>query len=73
MELKVRVAYRNEEGEVVSRREYRLRDYVGMIRTDLFRIISDVESLYYRLNDGKPKKEWAKDDLFDFEAMKHRL
>lgn len=44
-----------------------------MIRTDLFRTISDIENLFYRLNGGKPKKEWSRKDITEFDAMKHRL
>lgn len=73
MEPKVRVVYRNDEGKVVSKRDYLLTDYVGVIQTDLFRIISDIEGLYYRLNDGKPKRNWAQEDVQDFEALKHKL
>lgn len=48
LEPKVKVAYKNEIGEIVSVREYMLKDYCGIIQTDLFRIISDVENLFYR-------------------------
>lgn len=73
MAFKVKVKYRNELGDMISSREYLLSDYVGMIRTDLFRVITDVENLYYRLNDGKPKREWAASDMEDFNLLKHRL
>ena len=73
MAFKVKVKYRNELGDMISSREYLLSDYVGMIRTDLFRVITDVENLYYRLNDGKPKREWETSDMEDFNLVKHRL
>lgn len=29
--------------------------------------------MYYRLNEGKPKREWARDDVYEFEHLKHKL
>lgn len=44
-----------------------------MIRMDLFRVITDIENLYYRLNEGKAKREWRQRDLDEFNVVKHRL
>lgn len=72
-DIGVKVTYRNEKLEAVLERSYTLRDYAGMIRADLLRLITDIEDAFYRLNDNKPKESWSDDSWTSFCRIKHKL
>lgn len=44
-----------------------------MIRTDLLRLITDVEDMAYHANDNKPKEEWTDESWSTFCKIKHKL
>ena len=71
--LGVKVVYRNNQMEAVYEKEYTLRDYCDMLREDLLRLITDVEDLAYRANDGKCKEEWSDSTWEIFGKIKHKI
>lgn len=72
-DMNVRVDYRNERMEVVSEKTYSLSDYTAMLKTDLMRIIGDVEDLCYAVNDNRCKGEWSDESWTAFCRIKHKL
>lgn len=69
----VNVSYKNAKQETVCNRTYTFREYTEMIRVDLLRLISDVEDMAYKLNQGKPKSEWTDESWSAFCCIKHKL
>lgn len=71
--LGVKIVYRNKKLEPVYETTYSLRDYAEMIRTDILRLITDVEDVMYIANGNKPKEEWTDDSWIAFCKIKHKL
>lgn len=69
----VRIVRRNAKQEVISEETYSLKDYADMMRSDILRIISDVESLIYMMNEEQPKEEWPDNVWVAFNTIKHKL
>lgn len=72
-ELGVRVVYRDKNMEPKYSKVYSLKEYTEMLRTDLLRLITDVEDLCYSVNDNKPKEEWTDETFAGFSKIKHKL
>lgn len=68
----VSVTYRNERLVPVCQKEYTLDEYTSLIRSDLMRIITDVEDALYDVT-GKKKSEWPDSVLSKFDKIKHKL
>lgn len=71
--LGVKVVYRNKEMEPVYTKTYSLDEYVDMVKTDLLRLVTDVEDLCYAANNNKPKEEWSDKTFSAFNKIKHKL
>ena len=71
--LCVKVTYRNRDMEPTYSKEYALHEYTDMLRTDLMKMVSDVENLCYAANDNKPKEEWSDETFSGFCMIKHKL
>lgn len=72
-QIGVRVTYRNHQLTPTSSRIYGLPEYTAQIRSDLQKIVSDVEALCYDVNDGKPIEEWSEETFQAFTKIKHKL
>lgn len=71
--LGVQVVYRNKNMEPVYSRTYSITEYTEMIRTDLLRLVTDIEDLCYAANKNKPKEEWSDETFSAFNKIKHKL
>lgn len=71
--LSVKVTYRNKNMDPTYSKVYKLDEYTDMLRTDLLRLITDVENLCYAANDNKPKEEWSDETFSGFCLIKHKL
>jgi len=71
--LGVKVVYRNKEMEPVYTKTYSLKEYTDMLRTDLLRLVTDVEDLCYAANGNKDKEEWTDETFAAFNKIKHKL
>lgn len=71
--LGVRVVYRNRNMESTYTKTYSLEQYTEMLKIDLQRIVSDVESLCYAANGNKEKEEWSDETFSAFNLIKHKL
>ena len=69
----VNIVYKNSKLETVCDKTYTLKEYTEMLHTDLLRLISDIEDMAYKFNDGKPKSEWTDDSWSMFCCIKHKL
>ena len=69
----VNISYKNSKLETVCNKTYTLSEYTQMMQIDLLRLISDVEDMAYKLNQGKPKSEWTDDSWAAFCCIKHKL
>ena len=72
-ELCVKVTYRNKDMEPTYSKVYALNEYTDMLRTDLMKLVSDVENLCYAANNNKPKEEWSEETFSWFCLIKHKL
>lgn len=72
-QLGVQVVYRNKDLDPVYSKTYTLQEYTDMLKTDLMRLITDVENLCYAVNDNKAKEEWSEDTFQAFLKIKHKL
>ena len=72
-QLGVQVVYRNKDLDPVYSKTYTLQEYTDMLKTDLMRLITDVENLCYAVNDNKAKEEWNEDTFQAFLKIKHKL
>lgn len=72
-DIGVRVVYRNRDMEPSYTETYTLEEYTAMIRTDLHRLVSDVEELCYAANEGRAKEEWTDETFYGFNKIKHKL
>lgn len=72
-EPKVHIVYRNAKLVPVADEVYSLTEYVGMVRNDLLRLISDVEDLAYVATGGTVKAEWDDSVWSKFCLIKHKL
>lgn len=70
--LYVRMTRKNRDMETVSEEEYPLQDFVELMRQDLQRVITDVESLVYHTTN-KPREEWDDETWAAFTRIRHRL
>lgn len=73
MAYKVKVVYKNADGEMVGEHTYSLSEYVNMIKTDLFRVITDVEDVLYVARGGESKDDWGAQINESFNRIKHKL
>lgn len=71
--LCVCVTYRNKDMEPTYSKVYTLSEYTDMLRTDLMKMVSDVENLCYAANGNKPKEEWSDETFSGFCLIKHKL
>ncbi len=71
--LGVQIVYRNKDMEPVYHKTYSLEEYTDMLRTDLLRLVTDVEDLCYAANGNKPKEEWSDATFSAFSKIKHKL
>lgn len=69
----VRVTYRNRNLDSVYSRIFELKEYTEQMRSDLQGLVSDVETLCYDMNDGKPIEEWTEESFRAFNKIKHKL
>lgn len=69
----VKITYRNSRLEPVSTQLYPFDDYVDMLRSDLLRVITDVEDLVYLISGNKMKEEWPDDVWGSFVKIKHKI
>ena len=44
-----------------------------MLRSDLLKLITDVEDMAYKLNENKSKEQWADETWASFCRIKHKL
>lgn len=56
----------------MSTERYALRDYADMLKTDLHRVISDMEALIY-LATGQPREAWDDETWSAFSRLRHKL
>lgn len=57
----------------VYTKTYSLEEYTEMLRTDMLRLVTDVEDLCYAANNNKPKDEWSDTTFEAFNKIKHKL
>lgn len=69
----VKVTYRNKDLNPTYSRVYSIEEYTDMLKTDLLKLITDVENLCYVANDNKPKEEWSDETFSGFCLIKHKL
>lgn len=69
----VNISYKNSKQETVCNKTYTLEEYTKLMHADQLRLISDVEDMAYKLNQGKPKSEWTDDSWAAFCCIKHKL
>ena len=69
----VNISYKNSKQETVCNKTYTLEEYTALMHADQLRLISDVEDMAYKLNQGKPKSEWTDDSWASFCCNKHKL
>jgi len=72
-EIGVRVVYRDKERRPTYTKMYTLAEYTEMLRTDLMRVITDVEDLCYTVNGNKTKEDWTDETFSAFSRIKHKL
>ena len=72
-ELGIRVTYRKKNMEPTYSKVYSITEYTEMLRTDLLRLVTDVEELCYAANCNKPKEEWTDETFSGFSKIKHKL
>lgn len=72
-QLGVQITYRNKSLDPVCCKTYTLEEYTTMLKTDLLRLITDVENLCYAANDNKPKDDWDEGTFEAFLGIKHKL
>ena len=72
-EFEVNVTYRDEKLNPVYEKSYTLEQYTEMLKTDLMRLVTDVEELCYEANDNRPKEEWSDITWDAFRKIKHKL
>jgi len=70
--LVVHIAYKNKNQETVSVVEYPLEEFVDIMKSDMHRMITDVESLIYRMTQ-LPREEWPDDIWEAYIYIKHKL
>lgn len=72
-DLSVKVTYRNSRMEPIDTRLYSLDEYTTMLKTDLQRIITDIEDAFYIASGNKHKDEWPDAVWSSFIRVKHKL
>ena len=73
MKLGVRVVYCNANMQPVCEKHYDLKTYLDYMRSDLLRLITDVEDTIYQANGNAPKDEWADPVWLGFSKIKHKI
>lgn len=72
-DIGVRVTYRNKDMQPTYTKTYSLDEYTEMLRVDLLRVVTDVETLCYIANNNLPKEEWTDETFEEFNRIKHKL
>ena len=73
MKYGVRVVYYNAQMQPVCEKRYDLNTYLEYMRSDLLRLISDVEEAIYQANGCKSKEEWPDAVWLGFSKIKHKI
>ena len=71
--LNVKITYRNSRLEPVNTQLYSLSDYTGMLRSDILKVITDIEDAFYVATGNKHRDEWPDDVWSVFARVKHKL
>lgn len=71
--LGVHVVYRDKNLNPVMEKTYALQDYLDLIRSDLLRVITDVEDLVYTLTNDAARENWSDETWTAFCKIKHKL
>lgn len=69
----IRVPYYNSFKELKNERIYSIEDYTSVLRSDILRIITDVEDIIYDLNGNASKEDWDAKTIDAFNHVKHKL
>ena len=72
-QLGVRVVYRNKNLDPIYTKTYSFMEYTEMLRTDLLRLVTDIEDLCYAVNGNKSKEEWSDETFAAFNKIKHKI
>ena len=73
MKLGVQVVYRNAKMQPVCEKHYDLDTYLELMKSDLLRIITDVEDVIYQSNGCAAKEEWPDAVWLGFSKIKHKI
>lgn len=70
--MRVRIAYRDSNLDIVDTRDYDIDDYTALLATSIRGAIGDVESALYDVTQ-REKSEWDENTIRCFNRIKHKL
>ena len=69
----MKVVYYNAKMQPVCEKHYDLNTYLELIKSDLLRVITDVEDAIYEANGCLPKEDWSDEVWLKFSKIKHKI
>ena len=69
----VRIEYKNQDMETVVVKEYPFLQYLEMVASGITSVITDVENVFYEMENGEQKENWSKEHVQKFKAIRHKL
>lgn len=69
----VNIVYRNKDLDEVGDRSFPVQLYCSNVKSDLMRVILDVENLIYELESYKRKEDWNNEHQQAFQHIRHRI
>lgn len=69
----VKIEYKNQDLETVVEKEYDFINYTTMLYVELMGIIKEIEDVFYDINQGKKKEDWAPESMERFQKIRHKL
>ena len=73
MDWIVKIEYKNQDMETIVEKEYPFDQYLEMVASGITSVITDVENVFYELEDGEQKKDWSPESTQKFKAIRHKL
>jgi len=69
----VKIEYKNKDLETVIEKEYDIISYTSLLYAELMGIITEVENVFYEINEGKQKTDWSAESMERFQKIRHKI
>lgn len=69
----VDIIYKNKDMIDVNEKHYSLEEYCQEMKSNMTKIIMDVENVFYMYEGNKSKRNWSEGSIVAFEKIRHKI